>query len=380
MTTMQNFSPVIHNIEQPNKWTWLVALLVILLHGFVLWGLLHVDVPQITLPSARPLTVEFIEIADNMDKSDALENTSQDSQLITETEPKTTPTPTTSNTITQSQQTQRQPTMPVPTTKPTQATPTPKQKSDSKISVTNNPIVEQVTTKNQPQPTNIISIEDNSATLSTLSTAKPTHNSKEKNTTESTSTPSSKMTQENHLIEHNNSNYSNRNHTNNAQDNQQNNADAPTINNQQTEKQTLSQPTQATTEKNISKENTNTTPSKGTDSSNKQAQGGSPNTQAMEQDWQALVRLAIERKLIYPPQALSKKWSGQTTLRVTVNASGQVLNVSIVNGSGKTVLDREAQAVVNRASPLPKPPSEILKGSSSRSFTIPVNFDYEKYQ
>lgn len=99
---------------------------------------------------------------------------------------------------------------------------------------------------------------------------------------------------------------------------------------------------------------------------------------AIVKDWQAKVRLAIEQNLHYPPQALANQWQGKCLLQITVDDLGQVLNVSLKKSSGKTLLDNEAIATAKRASPLPKPPSELIQNNRF-SFVIPINFNHKKY-
>jgi protein TonB len=54
----------------------------------------------------------------------------------------------------------------------------------------------------------------------------------------------------------------------------------------------------------------------------------------------------------------------------TINGGGSVTRVALVRGTGIASLDREAQAMVNRSSPFPPPPSQ-----RPMRFTVPVSFD-----
>ncbi|OPH38643.1 TonB family C-terminal domain [Moraxella equi] len=101
---------------------------------------------------------------------------------------------------------------------------------------------------------------------------------------------------------------------------------------------------------------------------------------ALEQSWAAKVRVKIEKNLDYPEEALSKKWSGKPTLKITIDKTGRVLSASVAKSSGKSILDKEAIATAQRASPLPAPPDEIMRGASSRSFIIPVRFDLKSHR
>ncbi len=54
---------------------------------------------------------------------------------------------------------------------------------------------------------------------------------------------------------------------------------------------------------------------------------------------------------------------GMATVAFSINRSGQVLSARLVRSSGNAALDREAVALVRRASPVPPPPADI-KGNS----------------
>lgn len=54
---------------------------------------------------------------------------------------------------------------------------------------------------------------------------------------------------------------------------------------------------------------------------------------------------------------------GTATVAFSINRSGQVLSARLVRSSGNAALDREAVALVRRASPVPAPPANV-KGNS----------------
>lgn len=62
----------------------------------------------------------------------------------------------------------------------------------------------------------------------------------------------------------------------------------------------------------------------------------------------------------------------QVTFRV--DAQGRVSEVTLWVRSGTASLDREALAVVERAQPLPVPPSDMLRNGSV-SVTMPIDFN-----
>ena len=89
----------------------------------------------------------------------------------------------------------------------------------------------------------------------------------------------------------------------------------------------------------------------------------------------AFARWLAEHK-DYPRLARMRGWQGQVRLRVRVARKGAVMEVEIARSSGFEVLDREAQAMVRRADPLPELPLSLAE----REFTldIPVVFRLEQ--
>lgn len=74
----------------------------------------------------------------------------------------------------------------------------------------------------------------------------------------------------------------------------------------------------------------------------------------------------------YPRRALERNQQGSIRLAVTVKRSGEVENVQILEESAYNLLNREATASVERASPFPAVPAAIA--GDSLSFGIPVTF------
>ncbi len=70
-----------------------------------------------------------------------------------------------------------------------------------------------------------------------------------------------------------------------------------------------------------------------------------------------LIRRKIEQRWSYPPQAVSAKKEETTVIRFTIDASGVLKGVRVMNGSGSPVLDEGTLAAVRAAAPyapLPK--------------------------
>lgn len=100
-----------------------------------------------------------------------------------------------------------------------------------------------------------------------------------------------------------------------------------------------------------------------------QADGGSSVGSAKLASWKAKVRGKILRAKRYPPDARRKKEQGAASLRVTIASSGAVTAVTLVTSSGSDSLDKEAVAVMRRASPFAPPPD-----GRPTTMTIPLNF------
>ncbi|WP_075188353.1 TonB family protein [Teredinibacter haidensis] len=78
------------------------------------------------------------------------------------------------------------------------------------------------------------------------------------------------------------------------------------------------------------------------------------------------------RFLVYPKRALERGWQGHVRLNVTVDRTGEVQDVVVIEGSKFKVLTKAAEKAVMKASPFPPIPQD-LKGETF-SFTLPVVF------
>ena len=93
---------------------------------------------------------------------------------------------------------------------------------------------------------------------------------------------------------------------------------------------------------------------------------GSPRAQAQ---WKDRLAAHLERRKRYPSAARSRKAEGTAQVRFTVDGGGSVLSAALVRSSGDAALDAEAVALLQRASPLPKPPD-----GTTHTVTAPINF------
>lgn len=89
-------------------------------------------------------------------------------------------------------------------------------------------------------------------------------------------------------------------------------------------------------------------------------------------DWDAQLLGRLERFKRYPRVAERRRQQGVAQVRFTLDRQGRVLAVVLADSSGHPALDAEAIATVERASPLPAPPAEIV--GDPLEVTTPVQF------
>ncbi|MEO8667670.1 MAG: TonB family protein [Bauldia sp.] len=89
--------------------------------------------------------------------------------------------------------------------------------------------------------------------------------------------------------------------------------------------------------------------------------------------YQSTLLARLRRFRSYPPEARRQRIRGTATVTFTVNTSGSLVSVSLVGGSGSAILDREALAMVRRASPFPPIPANL--GRSQVTVQSPIRFD-----
>lgn len=90
------------------------------------------------------------------------------------------------------------------------------------------------------------------------------------------------------------------------------------------------------------------------------------------QSYLAALRAQLERHKTYPPVAQRRRMEGTTTVRFTIARSGTVLNYRIVGSSGHSLLDREVEELLQRASPLPALPSDV--DGEQLEIVVPISF------
>lgn len=86
----------------------------------------------------------------------------------------------------------------------------------------------------------------------------------------------------------------------------------------------------------------------------------------------AKVRSWLYAHKIYPRRARMRREEGRVQVRFVIDRTGMLLEGAIVQGSGNSVLDDEAEAMLRRASPYPGAPAELP--GERIEFTAPIIF------
>lgn len=89
-------------------------------------------------------------------------------------------------------------------------------------------------------------------------------------------------------------------------------------------------------------------------------------------NWQAQVLAHLERHKRYPRAAQRRRSEGVSLIEYAVDRMGGVQWARLARSSGNALLDGEALAAVQRASPLPSPPDEVQ--GDPVQITTPVEF------
>jgi protein TonB len=109
------------------------------------------------------------------------------------------------------------------------------------------------------------------------------------------------------------------------------------------------------------------------------AGGGRPGAST---DYNALLIAWLERHKEYPRRAKLRRQEGTALLVFAIDREGRLLDYRIVNGTGHELLDKEVAQMIERASPLPAVPPEIIEWETARGaepadhieYRVPVEF------
>lgn len=93
-------------------------------------------------------------------------------------------------------------------------------------------------------------------------------------------------------------------------------------------------------------------------------------------EYQMLLAERLRRFRIYPAAAQRRGQQGHAHLRFRVGRDGTVVCWRLDKSSGHPILDAEAEALVQRASPMPPPPADLA--DSALEFVVPIQFDLSR--
>jgi len=99
-------------------------------------------------------------------------------------------------------------------------------------------------------------------------------------------------------------------------------------------------------------------------------QGNSRKPNQAQLSWQKSLNLHLSKHKRYPSEARSQRIQGVVTVGFSIDLQGRVTNARVMKGSGSSLLDEEAIAMLNRASPLPAPPDDSISNLS-----LPIQFN-----
>ena len=83
--------------------------------------------------------------------------------------------------------------------------------------------------------------------------------------------------------------------------------------------------------------------------------------------------MTILARKSYPRQSRMFKEQGKIIIDVTLNSSGQILNINLITKEPKR-LAKAAEKLLKKKRNFPPPPKKLFKINDSFSFEIPINF------
>ncbi|MGI7015482.1 energy transducer TonB family protein [Campylobacter coli] len=105
----------------------------------------------------------------------------------------------------------------------------------------------------------------------------------------------------------------------------------------------------------------------------------SGNAKEQIKSYQALLMAHLTKFKKYPQEAIMQKQEGVVRIRVSIDESGNVLSKELKKSCPYAVLNDEVLSLFKRASPLPKPPKEMLKDGEKISFVMPIDYNIKDY-
>lgn len=105
----------------------------------------------------------------------------------------------------------------------------------------------------------------------------------------------------------------------------------------------------------------------------------SGNAKEQVKSYQALLMAHLTKFKKYPQEAIMQKQEGVVRIRVSIDESGNVLSKELKKSCPYAALNDEVLSLFKRASPLPKPPKEMLKNGNKISFVMPIDYNIKDY-
>ncbi|EKG4139680.1 TPA: energy transducer TonB [Campylobacter jejuni] len=105
----------------------------------------------------------------------------------------------------------------------------------------------------------------------------------------------------------------------------------------------------------------------------------SGNAKEQVKSYQALLMAHLAKFKKYPQEAIMRKQEGVVRIRVSIDESGNVLSKELKKSCPYAALNDEVLSLFKRASPLPKPPKEMLKNGDKISFVMPIDYNIKDY-
>ncbi|EIU4545782.1 energy transducer TonB [Campylobacter jejuni] len=105
----------------------------------------------------------------------------------------------------------------------------------------------------------------------------------------------------------------------------------------------------------------------------------SGNAKEQVKSYQALLMAHLTKFKKYPQEAIMQKQEGVVRIRVSIDESANVLSKELKKSCPYAALNDEALSLFKRASPLPKPPKEMLKNGDKISFVMPIDYNIKDY-
>ena len=102
---------------------------------------------------------------------------------------------------------------------------------------------------------------------------------------------------------------------------------------------------------------------------NNTAGGGTPGQRA---NYNTIIQAWLEKHKKYPRRARKRRMEGVGTLFFEIDQEGNVLEYRIEKSTGFRLLDKELEAIIKRAEPLPQIPEELQQ--AKYEFSVPIDF------